>query len=193
MYSVLYCNLLLAALSSPFCSLKLVKVSEKYYNKVVKKRLTIKDQIFVKEFVDPVDPKHKGNATRAAVKAYGLKETSAGQVGFRKLKSVEIQNRIRQELARVGITSEFLDESLSEIINSGLKNKKYTKPAVALQAIIESNKLLDRYPAQKILNANLDLNRELESQPESELVNLMKSVQEQNKQLLERLERSDPV
>lgn len=156
------------------------------------KRLKIKDQIFVKELVNPKDPKDRGKATRAAIIAYGQTPKAAAVTASRKLNNANIQTSIAAQLEKSGVSREFLDEGLQKIITSGLNNYKKTRPSDALNAIHIANKLLDRYPATKVLNANLDLTRDLEGQETTDLVKLLKEVQEQNKALLDRLE-SNPL
>lgn len=149
-------------------------------------KLTLKQKAFSKEYV-----RNKGNGTQAALKTYGAtSEGVAASIASENLRKPQVLNEVQRQLDKAGMSNDMLDESTRKIIEAGLNNLKWTKPSVALQAIIEVNKLKDRYPASKHLNANLTLSAQFEGKDINDLKALMEELHATNTQLLSKLEQS---
>ena len=113
-------------------------------------------------------------------------------MGSEYLAKPSIQTEIRRQLEISGLTDQYLDTSTERLIEAGLRNSKWTKPTVALQAIAMVNKLKDRYPATRVLTANLQVTAELEGKDTPDLIKLLKDIQLQNKKLMDRVEGVEP-
>lgn len=148
-------------------------------NKPTTKYLTVADKEFVGEIIK------KKTGKEAARIAYNLTNEKYAEVKASvKLSNTKIQTEIAKQMDKVGLTTQFLDESTSKIIESGLNNARYTKPSVALHAIEMVNKLKDRFPATKTLNASLNLTKELEDKSIEELKGMLEDIQESTNRIL---------
>ena len=151
------------------------------------KKLTFKQQAFVRNYIQ-----NDGNGTKAALDSYETSDVhTAHQIAYENLRKPAVIQELKRNLEKLGLTDEFLDESVREIIESGLANKEKSQPADALTAIEMINKLKDRFPASKVLTANLQVTAELEAKDTPELLSLLKNIQEENKKLMERVENTD--
>lgn len=147
--------------------------------------MTLKQKLFVKKYI-----KYQ-NGTRAAKEVYKVKNDHTAQViASENLSKPMIIRELRLNLEKLGLSDEFLDDSVREIIESGLANKERSQPADVITAIEMVNKLKDRYPAQKMLTANLQVTTELEGKDTPGLLSLLKNIQEENKKLMERVENT---
>lgn len=151
--------------------------------------MTLKQLRFIKEYL-----KNDGNGTKAALAVYGTKDAhTAHQIAYENLRKPVVIQELKRNLEKLGLSDEFLDGSVREIIESGLANKEWSRPADALTAIEMANKLKDRFPASKVLTASLQVTAELEGKDTTELVSLLKNIQEENKKLMERVENTKPT
>src|SRR3990172_13012611 len=97
--------------------------------------MTLKQTKFVREYI-----KNGGNGVQAALAVYDTNDyNTANQIALANLQSPTVIREIKRSLEELGLGSQFLDESLREIIETGLVNKDRTKPADALNAIVVAN------------------------------------------------------
>ena len=151
--------------------------------------ITLKQLKFVKKYIE-----NNGNGTKAALASYETSDVhTAHQIAYENLRKPAVIQELKRNLEKLGLTDEFLDGSVREIIESGLANKEKSQPADVITAIEMVNKLKDRYPAQKMLTANLQVTTELEGKDTPELLALLKNIQEENKKLMERVENAKPT
>lgn len=151
--------------------------------------MTIKQGLFVKKYLE-----NGGNGTQAALAVYGTEDRhTAHQIAYENLRKPAVIQELKRNLEKLGLTDEFLDGSVREIIESGLVNKEESRPADAITAIEMVNKLKDRFPASKVLTASLQVTAELEAKNTPELLSLLKNIQEENKKLMGRVENSKPT
>lgn len=142
--------------------------------------MTTKQKKFVLEYI-----RNGGNGVQAALAVYDTKDyNTANQIALANLQSPTVIREIKRNLEDLGVTSEFLDESLREIIETGLANKDRTKPADALNAIVVANKLLDRFPTERRLVAQTNLSTDLETLSNKELKEILFQVQKDNQRLI---------
>jgi len=146
--------------------------------------VTIKQKLFVKEYLS-----NGGNGTKAALAVYGTKDShTAHQIAYENLRKPAVIQELRRNLESLGLSDEFLNVGLREIIESGLANKDRTRPADALNAIDMIHKLKDHYPSQRHLIANVNLTPDLEGLSVPDLKKQLQEIQESNRKLLLQLE-----
>lgn len=156
----------------------------KLYQKGRMTAMTLKQTKFVKEYLT-----NGGNGTKAALAVYGTKDShTAHQIAYENLRKPAVIQELRRSLESLGLSDEYLDLCLREIIESGVANKSRTRPADALNAIEMVNRLKDRFPSQKHLVANVNLTAELETQSIPELKKQLEELQESNRKLFLQLE-----
>jgi phage terminase small subunit len=146
--------------------------------------LTLKQKKFVKYYF-----KTDGNGQKAAEKA-GYSPASARIKASQNLIKPHVREEIRKQLEGVGLTEDFTDGALREVIEAGIKNGARAKPSDAVSAIRQINELRDRFPVQRHLTASLNLNQEFETKSVEELKEMLNEIHEANKSLLERIESS---
>jgi hypothetical protein len=101
-----------------------------------------------------------------------------------------VRMEVERQLKSAGLDHAVADSSLLKLINAGEQNLNATKPDTVLKAIVTLNKLLDRFPAEKRIEARLDVaklyNLKTTNQIESELL----AIQRQNKLLLNEIKQN---
>ncbi len=151
-------------------------------------KLKATDKLFVKKIVK--DGKSGIDAyleTRDKDKV--INKTSARVLASRKLRNVNIQQEISRQLDELGLTDEYALTSMQTLIDAGLANKHWTKPAVALGAIRTILELKDKFPAKKQLTANINMDQEtMNNATLDELKEQMNSIQAENRLILDKLE-----
>ncbi len=111
------------------------------------KNLTIKQQQFCKHYIE-----NKGNATRAYMKAFGVKNTETAKVNWSKLlTNANISNKINETMEEQGFNNVSIDFELWKVIQQD-KNL-YAK----LRWIEIYNRIRNRY---KLEQNNNDINLE---------------------------------
>jgi phage terminase small subunit len=94
-----------------------------------RRRLTIKQRRFVKEYVKD------GNATQSALAAYDVKKRNAATLGQSVLRVPKVRAAIEKALKKAGLDEEYVTGALKEIIESGKENREDATPADALRGI----------------------------------------------------------
>ncbi len=96
-----------------------------------KKRLTLKQRKFVQAYI-----KHDGNATKAALEAYPVKNMlTARVIAAENLSKSNVKNEIERAMQRQGLTTDTILSYHHAIIQSGVENKERATPADALRGI----------------------------------------------------------
>lgn len=143
-------------------------------------KVTPKQKVFVGEYI-----KTKNGAE--AIRRAGYHASQPNSLASEYLAKPSIQGELRRQLEKSGLTDEYLDRATEKLIDSGIKNAKWTKPAVALHAIEMVNKLKDRFPAQKTLTASLQVTAELEGKDTKDLLAMLEHIQLENKKLADKI------
>ena len=165
--------------------------AEKVLKPVKILKLKPKDKLFVKKIV-----KDGKSGTDAYIetrdKSRVISRASARELASRKLSKVNIQNEIIRQLEVAGLTDEFTNNSLKDIIDAGLANKHWTKPAVALGALRTILELKDKFPAKKQLTATLNMDQEdMSNASIDELRDTVNKIHEENERIIKLLEDSN--
>lgn len=148
-----------------------------------RKRLTIKQKEFVNSIV-----KTK-NATESVMQVYKPKSREVAKVmGSKMLTSNNVAMAVRDKLEVAGLTDSYLDSSMKELITTSLLATKTASFSTALEAIKHVNLLKDRLPATKSLVASLTVTHDLDSKDFDSLKELLASIQQSNKEIVERIE-----
>ena len=147
---------------------------------------TLKQVLFAKEYV-----RSKGNGTRSALKVYNTKNyESAHAIAKENLQKLPVLRQVEKELEAVGLSSNFTDTSLRKLIEAAEQNYDQANATHAVAAIRLINELRDRFPAQKRLQANLNLDTDYHNKDIDELKEELRLIQESNQELLKRIEKT---
>jgi phage terminase small subunit len=151
---------------------------------VKRKHLTLKQQGFIRRVVET------RNATKAAADVYDTTYEVARRIGSENLAKPVIRQEVERQLASVGLNHTKADQTLQAIIDSGTENLNATKPDTTLKAIITLNKLLDRFPADKRIEARIDVAKMYQQRTTSDIESELVAIQQQNQQLLNEIKRN---
>ena len=147
---------------------------------------TLKQTIFAREYV-----RSKGNGTKSAIKAYNPKNDDvAAHIAMENLRKPQVIRQVEKELEAVGLGSKFTDTSLRKLIEAAEQNYDQANATHAVAAIRLINELRDRFPAQKRLQANLNLDTDYHNKDIDELKEELRLIQESNQELLKRIEKT---
>ena len=147
---------------------------------------TLKQTIFAREYV-----RSKGNGTKSAIKAYNPKNDDvAAHIAMENLRKPQVIRQVEKELEAVGLSSKFTDTSLRKLIEAAEQNYDQANAGHAVAAIRLINELRDRFPAQKRLQANLNLDQGYHNKDIDELKEELRLIQESNQELLKRIEKT---
>ena len=152
------------------------------------RRLKPSHKIFVKKIIHDRKPAYK-----AYMEAQGNNNAHASRVASsRLLAKPSIQNEINRQLEVAGLTNEYTDQSARVLLDSALANAEHIRPEAGVAIIRMLNELRDRFPAQKRIQANINVeNEHMSSLTINELRDQLNEIQEKNKQILYRLEQAD--
>jgi hypothetical protein len=149
------------------------------------RRLTLKQRGFVKRFIETK------NGTRAALDNYDTTDrNTAAMIASDNLTKPNVRQEVEQQLKEAGLNQAYLDDSLKKVADAGIRNLAATKPETLLKAIITANKLLDRFPAEKHLEAKIDLNKVYNLKTTQSIESELVAIQKQNKHLLLEIKRN---
>ena len=150
-----------------------------------RKTLTLKQRLFSKRYVEL-----RGNGRKAALDSYDTNDPdTANAIAVENLQKPSVRQDIERQLEVAGLNHTYLDDSLRKLADAGLDNLQATKPDTLLKAIITANKLLDRFPAEKRLDAKLDINKLYNPKTTSEIEKELIAIQKQNRLLLATLKK----
>ena len=92
-------------------------------------RLTIRQRKFVKEYVK------SGNATAAAMLAFGSKKSSAEDWSYKLLHMPKIQAEVDKAMEKHGLDSDYALDKMKKIVDAGTANLDATRPGDMLKAL----------------------------------------------------------
>ena len=139
----------------------------------------MKQKKFVRGYIES-----SGNATTAVIRAgYNVgTRKNAGNMGWALLKKPKVQEELRIQLQKAGMTDEYAFDALKEVIEGG-KGRKATA-ADALKGIDMFIKLRGLYPAEKRAISTFDVKAELRGKTLDELEEELDKLRGEREELL---------
>ncbi len=143
------------------------------------KKVSMKQKKFVRGYIES-----SGNATTAVIRAgYNVgTRKNAGNMGWALLKKPKVQEELRIQLQKAGMTDEYAFDALKEVIEGG-KGRKATA-ADALKGIDMFIKLRGLYPAEKRAISTFDVKAELRGKTLDELEEELDKLRGEREELL---------
>lgn len=146
----------------------------------VKKRINQNEKDLVKHFIN------KRNKSKAALAVYDVNPKYASGLANQVLKRPHVQDYLSQQLARSGLAIEDLNSYSKTLIDRNLEGKP--SQAVAASMVQFTYKLHNALPANKSVNAHINLRDQTGSLDYSSLKDTLQTIGRQTEAILKELE-----
>lgn len=105
----------------------------------------------------------------------------------------KIQQEIARQLEVLGMSDNYTGESLKAIIDAGVANSHKAKPSDALAGLDMLNRLKDRYPATKSIQATTNLDKQQQNLSITELKAQLEVQQQETRRLMSMIENQEKL